>query len=304
MEEISYLKQFKEELSKLAFEDVSQRSKITVHNTSTYYSIIYNLVEKVFDEAILKNQEAQYLIEIREQWQLHIMWLDIVRNTYEKLNFNKLPKPKFFVDKGKPAYLELKGSVLPEENKFISYDERQNNYWQYLLFARLLEGAMISIEMRLCEELGVKANFEQVNDSNRSDTICKLGDEFMIDLVFKEDSVILNEIKEVEATIRSALKSIYTNVNQENYEWFIKSLLEYSFPGKIKIPKIDLDNTTFSLMHSCPNGQLYNKIRYIKNKIYPNKTGRKKFLTNILLTCTKNLEGKKCLKEEIIMNKI
>jgi len=303
---MTFLEQFKLEIQKLSYKNIDELSNVAMLNTPTYQGIIRFILGKVIEEAELNNLEAQYLVEIRKQWQLHLVFLDTLRKNYDNFSFKKLPRPKKFLDIGLPAYLELKGSVKPEENKLISYDEQQNIYWQYLLWAELLEGAMISVEICLCEELDVKTNFEQLKDTESGEvyTDCKLGNEFMIDLVFTDDSVILKEIKEAEAFIRGVLDPIYTNANKENYEWLVKSILAYPFPGKIKIPNIDISSTTFSLIHTCTNEDLYVKMKHIKNNICHNKTGRIKYLVDLLLICTHNLEGKKHLKEGILLNNI
>lgn len=306
MEKITYLEQFKQEIQKLIYDNINELSKVVVLNTPTYQGIIRHLLGEVTKEAELNNLEAQYLIEIRKQWQLHLFFLDSVRITYDHLKYQKLPRPKAFNDLSLPAYLELKGSVIPSENPYVVYNEQQQIYYQYLEFAKKLEGALIAIEVCLSEELEVKTNFEELkdNESGAVYTDCKLGNEFMIDLVFIEDSNILKKITEAEEFIKSVLDPIYTNANRQSYDWLIKSILYFSFQARIKIPNIKTDNHIFSLIHSCPNVDLYRKIKLIKNKICPHKTGRKEYLADLLLTCTKNLEGKKCLQKEIILNKI
>ncbi len=304
MEQITYLEQFKQEIQKLIFENIDELSKVVKLNTPTYQGIIRYILGEVIKEAELNKQEAQYLVEIRKQWQLHLFFLKTVRITYELLKFKKIPRPKEFDDKSLPAYIELIGSVVPTDNQLIVFTEQQHIYYQYLQFAKILEGAMIAIEICLSDRLGVRTNFEKVKDADSGDyeTTCKIGDEFMVELIYKEDPIRINEIKEAEAFVRQKLDLVYANAKPEYYTWLVKSILKFPFP-EVEIPKVGQEKNSFIIPYESTKIDLYNKIRIIKRKIYPDKKGSAE-LAQVFYDSTKNFNDNRKLKISLLKSKM
>ena len=304
MELISNLEQFKLEILKLNFENVNDLSNVASLNTPTYQGIIRHMLGEVITESQLNNVEAHYLVEIRKQWQLHLFFLDTVRIAYSHKKFKKLPRPKDFNDKSLPAYIELLGSVVPSDNPFVTFDEQQQQYYQYLEFAKKLEGAMIVIEYSLSEQLSVKTNFERVKDIDPGffNTDCKFGDEFMISLVKKEIPDRIREINEAELFVRGVLNPVYENAKPEYYNWIVKSMLKFPFP-EIEIPEIGQEKSTFVVPYEGFKESLYNKIKYIKRKIYQDRTGSD-YLATIFNDSTINFNDDRVLQIKTLMNKI
>jgi len=304
MEQLTYLEQFKLEIQKLLYENIDELSKVVLLNTPTYQGIIRYLLGEVIKEAEINKQEAQYLVEIRKQWQLHLFFLNTVRFTYENLKFKKLPRPKEFNDKSLPAYMEIIGSVAPSDNQLINFTEQQQIYYQYLQFARILEGAMIAIEICLSEELGVRTNFEKVKDadSGEYETACNIGNEFMVELIYKEDPIRINEIKEAEAFVRQKLDLVYANAKPEYYTWLVKSILKFPFP-EVEIPKVGQESNSFVIPYEGTKMELYGKIKTIKRKIYPDRKGSA-HLAQVFVDSTKNFNDERELNADLLKSKM
>lgn len=304
MEQIPYLEQFKLEILKLTYENVNELSKVAAFNTQTYNEIIGYLVNEVIAEAEAKKTEKVCLIEIRKLWVFHITFLDAVRNIYDNLKYNKLQRPKVFNDRTIPAYMELIGSVTSSNNPLIVLDERQQLYWQYLSFARILEGAMIAIEKTLSDKLGVKTNFKDIPgaDPGFYSDECIIGAEFMIDLVLGENPENLKDIKEAEAFVRGVLNKVYAGAGPIYYDWIVKSILKFPFP-MVKIPEVGQDEDSFVIPYDCTKDALYVKINHIKRKIYPSRKG-KKHLGEIFVLSTENFNDSRVLDFQKLMDRI
>jgi len=295
MEQLTYLEQFKHEINKLIYENISELPKVVILNTSTYQGIIRHMLGELIKEAELNKLEAQYLIEIRKQWQLHLFFLDSVRLIYEHLKLSKLPRPKEFNDKSLPAFIELIGSAVPEDNPLIILNEHQQLYYQYLQFAKKLEGAMVAIDICLSDHLGVKTNFEEIKDVDSGEFVtgCKIGDEFMIDLIYYEDQNRIKEINEAENYVRQKLNDIYGDSKPEYYDWLVKSILKFPFPEVI-IPEVGQEKNSFVIPYEESKSVLYGKIRAIKRGIYPDRKGSEE-LAKVFYDSTKNFRDKRTL---------
>jgi len=253
------------------------------------------MLGELIKEAELNKLEAQYLIEIRKQWQLHLFFLDSVRLIYEHLKLSKLPRPKEFNDKSLPAFIELIGSAVPEDNPLIILNEHQQLYYQYLQFAKKLEGAMVAIDICLSDHLGVKTNFEEIKDVDSGEFVtgCKIGDEFMIDLIYYEDQNRIKEINEAENYVRQKLNDIYGDSKPEYYDWLVKSILKFPFPEVI-IPEVGQEKNSFVIPYEESKSVLYGKIRAIKRGIYPDRKGSEE-LAKVFYDSTKNFRDKRTL---------
>ncbi len=304
MEQISYLEQFQLEILNLKYENVKELSKAAALNTTTYKGFIGYLLNEVIVEAEAKNTEKIYLIEIRKLWLYHIAFLDIVRNIYDHLKYNKLQRPKAFNDRNFPAFWELEVSVTASKNPLIVLDEHQQLYWQYLEFAKILEGAMITIEKTLSDKLGVLTNFKDIPgaDPGFSSDECKIGAEFMIDLVLGENPENLKDIKEAEAFVRGVLDKVYAGADDIYYDWIVNSILKFPFP-MVKIPEVGQDEDSFVIPYDCTKDALYVKLNHIKRKIYPSRKG-KKHLGEIFVLSTENFNDSRVLDFQKLMDRI
>lgn len=292
MEEQIYLEQFKQEVRRLGSENLNDLSKVATLNTAKYDNILKGLLTLLWEEAENNNRLEFYLIEIRKLWELHIVQLAKMRNFYAYSDYQKLERPKKFYDVDLPAFIELHGSATPADNSFIKFDVKQQIYWQYLEFAAKLEYAMMATDHAFALELGVIPNFDH-DDDPQSGFSFKIRDEFMTELVWKEKTENIENIRDAKEYLDRLLKDAYKGAGDDEYTWLINSILAPLY-HEIKIPDVGQHLQSFVVPYSCTKTALYMKIRAIRINLYTSGVGREN-LARIFADSGINIRGKKSL---------
>jgi hypothetical protein len=299
MENTRCLELFKQQVNALNYINAKDLSKVASYNTKKYDAIlsatITNLITEIDDDKV-----EYYLVEIRKLWLSHFINLNFIRTVYTALGYKKLERTIDFDEIDLPAYMELLGSNTPNDNKYIDFDKYQVLYWQYLEFVKKHEGAMIYLDQILSDELGVKTNFENIDNlkSGFMSHKCNLGNDFMIDPIKSENFERIIEINEAEAFIKRVLDEVYCHANPKYYNWLIKSILKFPFP-EVEVPDVGQESSSFVIPYEGFKSKLYDKIKYIKRKTYPPRKGSK-YLAEVFHDSTKNFNDNLVLDIELL----
>ena len=163
---------------------------------------------------------------------------------------------------------------------------------------------MMMTDWYLSNKLGVIPNFDKITDTQtqKTELSFRIGHDFMIDLSFKGDPERIRTINEAEMCVRESLNEVYVGATSKYYEWLIKSILKFPFP-EVEIPDVGQSKSDFIIPYDATKTDLYNKIRYIKRKVYPKAKGSE-YLARVFNDSTKNFNDERVLDFVLLKSKM